>query len=191
MKVRLGHLVAGLVIACAMALLGAPATGAASVSVETPQGHASEDAVALSPSTEARLSRETRVKTAAAAAKAIAATAGDPGEVGQWGPVVEWPVVAVNATVLPNGKVLAYASVGTKATETYPEQNKTEATVWDPATGSQTNVTLEDGFNIFCSGLAQMTNGNLFVAGGNKDQQLDGIVQTHSSTGRTTHGAKV
>ena len=188
MRVRFGHVVAGLVVACVMLILGAPATGAAGISVETPQaspsvetpqGHESEDEVALSPSSEAQLSRAALQKTAVAAARAAAATAGDPGEVGQWGPVEEWPVIAVFATVLPNGKVLAYSSVGNKATETYPEQNKTEATVWDPATGSFTNVTLEDGFNIFCSGLAQMTNGNLFIAGGNKDQQLDGIVQTH------------
>jgi hypothetical protein len=51
--------------------------------------------------------------------------------------------------------------------------------VWDPATGSQSDVTLNDGYNVFCSGFSHLQNGNVFVAGGNKDQQLDGIVQTH------------
>lgn len=164
-----------------MLVLGTPAIGAANTSPETPQGHAMEDAVVLSPSAEARLSRRTFEQTRAASARAAAATAGDPGEVGQWGPVVDWPVVAINAALLPDGKVLAYDSVGDKATNNYSEQeqNHTRATVWDPATGSQTDVTLNDGFNIFCSGLAHMTNGNLFIAGGNKDPQLDGIVQTH------------
>src|SRR5436190_342390 len=55
----------------------------------------------------------------------------------------------------------------------------TRATVWDPATGSQTSVNLNDGFNIFCSGLAHLFDGRLFIAGGNKDQALNGIVQTH------------
>jgi Domain of unknown function (DUF1929) len=178
-NIRIGSFAAWLVIAGSMLMLGAPAVGLASISVETPQGHQKEDAVALSPSTEARLSLETTEKTAADAAAAAAATTGGPGEVGQWGPVVEWPVVAIHTALLPNGKVLAYDSIGDHATESYPEQTHTRATVWDPATGSQTDVTLSDGFNIFCSGLAHLTDGNLFIAGGNKNQALEGIVQTH------------
>ncbi len=186
MKVRLGRYGAGLASACAISLLALPggAAGAAvetpqaAESVQTPQGHAAEDAVELSPSQETRMSRASMKRTAAASARARADTAGDPGEVGRWGPVEEWPVVPIWAALLPDGKVLAYASVGDKATESFAEQNKTEATLWDPATGHQTNVTLEDGFNIFCSGLAEMEEGNLFVAGGNKNQLLEGIVQT-------------
>jgi hypothetical protein len=33
------------------------------------------------------------------------------------------------------------------------------------------------GYNVFCSGLAHLMNGNVFVAGGNRE--LQGIVQTH------------
>ena len=98
---------------------------------------------------------------------------------GQWGPVVDWPVVAVHAALLPNGKVLAYDSIGDKATETYPVQDHTRATVWDPTTGTQTPVNVTTGFNIFCSGLAHLMGGSLFVAGGNQDPQHTGIVQTH------------
>jgi hypothetical protein len=176
---RIGRFAAWLIVAGSILMLGAPAIGVASTSVETPQGHASEDAVVLSPSAEARLSHQTREKTAAASAKAAAATTGDPGEVGQWGPVVDWPVVAIWATLLPNGKVLAYDSIGDRGTENYVLQDHTRATVWDPATGSQTEVWLRDGYNIFCSGFAHLPNGSIFVAGGNKDKELDGIVQTH------------
>ena len=98
---------------------------------------------------------------------------------GEWGPVVDWPVVGVHVALLPNGKVLAYDSIGDNATETYPVQDHTRATVWDPATGTQTPVTVDTGFNIFCSGLAHLIDGRMFIAGGNKDQQLNGIVQTH------------
>ena len=59
---------------------------------------------------------------------------------GQLGPVVDWPVVGVHVALLPNGKVLAYDSVGDTATETYPVHDHTRATVWDPATGTQTPV---------------------------------------------------
>ena len=110
------------------------------------------------------------------AATAAATVTGNEGQVGQWGPVVDWPVVAVHMALLPNGKVLAYDSMGDNATETYPVQDHTRATVWDPATGAQTPVNVTTGYNIFCSGLAHLMDGSLFVAGGNKNAQLEGIV---------------
>lgn len=158
--------------------LGVPGSARAGIAVNTPQGHEAEDNVSLTPKEEARLSRESAAKNAVARAKVPSVT-GSPDVVGQWGPVVDWPVVAVGATLLPNGKVLAYDSVDDQTTEDSPVQDHTRATLWDPTTESQTDVTLNDGTNIFCSGLAHLPNGNLYVAGGTKDQQLDGIVQTH------------
>ena len=117
--------------------------------------------------------------TATDSAAAAAAVTGSTSQVGQWGPVVDWPVVGVHVALLGNGKVLAYDSIGDKATETYQIQDHTRATVWDPATGAQTPVNVTTGYNIFCSGLAHLMDGTLFVAGGNKDTQLNGIVQTH------------
>jgi hypothetical protein len=175
MKIRIG---AGLILAVSL-VIGLPATGFAHSPVDTPQGHAAEDSVVISPRAQARMTRHTTSRSEAESAKVAADTAGDPGQVGEWGPVVDWPVVAINAALLPDGKVLAYDSIGDHATETYPVQDHTRATVWDPTTGSQTDVTLSDGYNIFCSGLAHLRNGKVFIAGGNKDQQLHGIVQTH------------
>ena len=117
--------------------------------------------------------------TAAHAAAAAAAVTGSTSQVGQWGPVVDWPVVGVHVALLRNGKVLAYDSIGDNATETYAVQDRTRATVWDPATGAQTPADVTTGYNLFCSGLAHLMDGTLFVAGGNKDPQLNGIVQTH------------
>ena len=141
--------------------------------------HAAEDAVTLTPAQEHALEAHTHAATASAAKAAAAAVAGAPQDVGQWGPVVDWPVVAVHVALLANGKVLAYDSIGDNATETYPVQNTTRATVWDPVTGTQTRVDVDTGYNIFCSGLAHLVDGRIFIAGGNKDQQLNGIVQTH------------
>ena len=62
----------------------------------------------------------TRAAPPRSALQVAAAAAGAPEDVGQWGPVVDWPVVGVHVALLPNGKVLAYDSVGDKATETYP-----------------------------------------------------------------------
>ena len=50
--------------------------------------------------------------------------------------------------------------------------------MWDPATGTFTPVNVP-GFNVFCSGLAHLMDGSIYLAGGNKNDQLHGIVQTH------------
>ena len=172
---RLGvTLVASLVVIA----LAAPGAGAHD-GVETAAGHASEDAVTHTAAQERALDDHTRAVTAFAASAAAAATAGAPQDVGEWGPVVDWPVVGVHVALLPDGKVLAYDSIGDNATETYPVHDHTRATVWDPATGIQTPVNVDTGFNVFCSGLAHLLDGRLFLAGGNKDAQLNGIVQTH------------
>ena len=157
---------------CALTIAtGVPTTALAhDASVSTMQGHLEEDSVApLSPYKQRRLDRYTLAASATDAATAAASVTGNEGQVGQWGPVVDWPVVAVHVALLRNGKVLAYDSLGDKATETYPVQDYTRATVWDPASGTQTPVNVNTGFNIFCSGLAHLMDGSLFVAGGNKN----------------------
>ncbi len=170
----------GVTLAAFAAVIALVAPGAgAHDGVNTAAGHAAEDAVTLTPTQERALDAHTRAVTRRAAQAAAAAVAGAPQDVGEWGPVVSWPVVGVHVALLPNGKVLAYDSIGDNATETYPVQDHTRATVWDPATGTQTPVDVDTGFNIFCSGLAHLPDGRMFMAGGNKDQQLNGIVQTH------------
>jgi hypothetical protein len=157
---------------------GAPAA-LAHDGVDTADGHAAEDAVVHTAAQERTLDKRTRRLSARDARSAAAALAGAPQDVGTWGPVVDWPVVGVHVALLPDGKVLAYDSVGDNATETYPVHDHTRATVWDPATGTQTPVNVDTGFNVFCSGLAHLSDGRLFLAGGNKDSALNGIVQTH------------
>ena len=183
MRNRLVHGAGWLVTIGALVVLATPtaATGARVAppgsDVSTADGHAQEDHVIHDAATERQLQARTREQTAAAAA--AAAVPGSPGDIGQWGPVVDWPVVGIATALLPNGKVLAYDSVGDRAAETYPDQSFTRATVWDPTTGAQTPVNVDTGYNVFCSGLGHRTDGSLFLAGGNKDQQLNGIVQTH------------
>lgn len=173
--------VACLAAAAAM-VVGAIATAAAAheSAVGTVAGHLEEDSVApLGRATERRFEQRTLAATpdrfTAAAAGAVDE---DPSQVGEWGPVVDWPVVGVHVALLENGKVLAYDSVGDLPTESYEVHDHTRATVWDPASGSQTPVDLS-GFNVFCSGLAHLVDGTVFLAGGNKNAQLEGIVQTH------------
>jgi Domain of unknown function (DUF1929)/Bacterial Ig domain len=169
----------GIVFAVSIVVAAVAPAAWAHEGVETAAGHAAEDAVVHSAAQERQLEARTRAITAPQAQAAAAAVAGSPADVGEWGPVVNWPVVGVHVALLPNGKVLAYDSIGDKATETYPVQDHTRATVWDPATGTQTPVNVDTGYNVFCSGLAHLQDGRIFLAGGNKDQALNGIVQTH------------
>lgn len=147
--------------------------------VNTPAGHEAEDTVVHSAGFEAAANSGTRIRSAWASQAVDAAVAADPGQVGAWGPVVNWPVVGIHVALLPNGKVLAWDSVGDGATESFPVHNFTRATVYDPVTGTQTPATVDQGYNIFCAGFAHLFDGSLFVAGGNKNAQLEGIVKTH------------
>jgi hypothetical protein len=124
----------------------------------------------------ARLERETGLRPGTA--RSTARVAADPGVSGSWSPVRNTPVVPVFVAVLPNGKVLAWDSVGDNATESYPDQSFTRAMVWNPADNTNKRVDLQ-GSNIFCAGFAHLANGNILVAGGNLNQQLAGTVQTH------------
>jgi Domain of unknown function (DUF1929)/Bacterial Ig domain len=146
---------------------------------KTAAGHQAEDEVIHSPAIEKRLNRNTRVLSAAASEATAAAVAVDPGQVGAWGPVDPWPVVGIHVALLPNGKVLAWDSVGDAATEKFTNHTFTRATVYDPATGTHTNVDVDTGHNIFCAGFAHLSDGRLFIAGGNLNSALNGIVQTH------------
>ena len=116
--------------------------------------------------------------------QASSRVADDPGQGGQWSAVLGTPVVPVFQAVLPNGKVLLWDSVGDQAAESYPDHTFTRAAVWDPNTNTSKQVNVP-GYNIFCAGYVQLADGRVLVAGGNKSQALDGIVQTHTFDWRT------
>ena len=174
-----GILRTALIVALGLAAaLGVPGAVLAH-DVNTPAGHEAEDTVVHSAAFEAGANSGTSIRSAWASQAIDAAVAADPGQAGEWGPVVNWPVVGIHVALLPNGKVLAWDSVGDAATETFPVHNFTRATIYDPITGTQTPATVDQGYNIFCAGFAHLFDGSLFIAGGNKNAQLEGIVKTH------------
>jgi hypothetical protein len=77
-----------------------------------------------------------------------------PADVGMWAQPINFPVIAINASLLPTGEVLAWAYPG-------PDQAK----LWNPQTGAFTSVNMSD--DIFCAGQAHLADGRLYVAGGN------------------------
>jgi galactose oxidase-like protein/ricin-type beta-trefoil lectin protein len=124
-----------------------------------------------------RIQRETGLRPGTARRTAGLAAA-DPGQSGSWSAVVGTPVVPVFEAILPNGKVLTWDSVGDNPAESYPDHSFTRAMVWNPADNTGKRVDLQ-GTNLFCAGFAHLANGNILVAGGNANAQLDGTVTTY------------
>lgn len=99
-----------------------------------------------------------------------AALAGDPlsAQQGEWSAVEDWPVLAVHAALLENGKVLAWDATpddfddNPHTTEVYT----TRITLWDPATGQHSSVNNNTNTDLFCAGAAHLWDGDLLLAGG-------------------------
>ena len=133
--------------------LGAPGIASAHDGA-TGQDHAEQDSVVMKDAaTESRLADETVARSRTDAKAAAAAVVGNEGEVGQWGPVVDWPVVGIHVALLPNGKVVAWdaSALDDRSYTTTTDHTFTRATVFDPATGTQTAAWV-NGHNIFCAG---------------------------------------
>jgi Domain of unknown function (DUF1929)/Ricin-type beta-trefoil lectin domain-like len=135
-------------------------------------GHELQDSMAITPEQERAVLQ--RQRAAAPTARTVIA----PGQehiYGKWEGPYRWPVVAIHSSLLSNGKVLSYDSVGDGATESFTDHSFTRAALWDPISNSHTFGNIGLGYNLFCSGLAKLSNGQLFIAGGNKNQALQGI----------------
>ncbi len=103
------------------------------------------------------------------AAGAIQISSASAENLGQWGETIPFPNIPVSAALLPTGKLLTWSSyqpfyfeqdIGTAASKTY-------TSIYDPATGAITpgieNSMMAD---MFCSGLAYLTDGRIMVNGG-------------------------
>jgi hypothetical protein len=75
--------------------------------------------------------------------------------VGQWAAPTTWPIVAVNAVLLPTGEILAWDGQG----------NGYDARLWNPTTGVFTAVP-NNQTNMFCAGQCTLADGKALVAGG-------------------------
>ncbi|HEX5576394.1 MAG TPA: PKD domain-containing protein [Gemmatimonadales bacterium] len=70
---------------------------------------------------------------------------------GSWTAPFAWPIVPLQVSLLPNGKVLAWGHTG-------------QPQVWDPETGSFTEVT--EPVELFCAGQTLLADGRVLAAGG-------------------------
>ncbi len=101
--------------------------------------------------------------------------------VGTWSAPIAWPTVAIHAALMPTGHIISWASndngvsggansAGTNgvidSAPTDPSHYSNIVYITDPTTMTNTLVN-NSTTDLFCSGHAQMANGNLMVAGGN------------------------
>ncbi|MEZ5659203.1 MAG: galactose oxidase early set domain-containing protein [Burkholderiaceae bacterium] len=93
---------------------------------------------------------------------------------GMWSAPVDWPLVAIHAAMLPNGKV---ATFGTPLGDTLAQAARL-FDVWDPlagfGAGSHSTVLNANNVDSFCSGATLMSSGKLLVTGGNST--LDSVL---------------
>lgn len=100
--------------------------------------------------------------------QAAPVTLGPPALFGQWSDVVDWPVIAVHANLLPNGKVLAWDATPDDFDDDphTAEIFTTRVTLWDPLTGVHVQTNNDTNSDLFCAGSAQMWDGKVLFAGG-------------------------
>ena len=85
--------------------------------------------------------------------------------VGAWSTVHSWPLIAVHAVLMPDGRVLSYGT-----TASGQQTGNSIYAVWDPSAGLDAgHMTLPNntGTDIFCSSQVVVPQGNqVFIAGG-------------------------
>jgi len=88
----------------------------------------------------------------------------DPRVVGSWGPVIQWPHIAISVAALTDGRVLTWSSTETNA---FPSSTElTHAAIFDPSSG--TFQTVDNNFHdMFCAGVSTLEDGRIVAAGGN------------------------
>ena len=87
----------------------------------------------------------------------------NPAEVGLWQSPQPWPVVAIHASLLPNGKVLFWQTANGGLFQ--PGFQETTAYLWDPVTDTVETVVDIAHNDLFCSGHASLADGRQMVIG--------------------------
>lgn len=91
-----------------------------------------------------------------------------PSQGGQWSAVYDWPLVAVHAALLPNGKVLAWdATPDDSDDDPHTTDNyTTRVTLWDPIADTHQATNNDTDTDLFCAGSAHLWDGRILFAGG-------------------------
>ncbi len=91
-------------------------------------------------------------------------TSSDEHLVGSWGPVIQWPHIAISAANLPDGRIVSWSSTETNRFPSGP--TFTHASVFDPTDASFLNA--DSNFHdMFCAGITTLEDGTILASGGN------------------------
>jgi len=107
-----------------------------------------------------------KLNIAAPVSARLSSTAG-----GSWSAVEDWPVLAVHATLLPNGKVLAWDATPDDFDEDPHTASSvtTRVTLWDPVLGTHSAANNDTDTDLFCAGSAHLWDGRILFAGGDSE----------------------
>jgi hypothetical protein len=111
-------------------------------------------ASALGDHTLTALARDTSGNAAISVPVTVTVRTATAADIGQWIAPAVWPLVAIHATLLPSGDVLAWDGPGQNAA----------AFIWRPSTNTFTEK--DPPANIFCAGHSLLPDGRLLVVGG-------------------------
>jgi hypothetical protein len=81
-------------------------------------------------------------------------------QIGEWSPVMNWPLVAIHASLLKNGKVLVFDDE-----EHDGFFGQVHPKVWDPVSNALTDTPIINE-ELFCAGHVNLADGRVFAAGG-------------------------
>jgi len=92
----------------------------------------------------------------------------NPAVGGQWSDVYDWPLVAIHAALLPNGKVLAWDATPDDADDDphTTDNSTTRVTLWDPISNTHVQTNNDTDTDLFCAGSAHLWDGRILFAGG-------------------------
>jgi hypothetical protein len=95
---------------------------------------------------------------------------------GSWGPVVNWDIVPLHMSLMPNGNVIAWGKTDV------PPDTMGIPRLWNPAGGPPSSAQpIQVDTMLFCAGFALMPDGKLLVSGGHL-QDDRGIATTRFFT---------
>lgn len=97
----------------------------------------------------------------------------DASQYGSWSEVVKWPVLAVHAALLPNGRVMAWDATPDDFDDDVQTTDNftTRVTVWDPETGLHFETPNDTNADLFCAGSAHTWDGRVLFAGGDSGRE--------------------
>ena len=125
-------------------------------------------AVASGPHTLSAVAFDSSGNAATSQAVSVTVSNLDPAaHTGKWGPLMNWPLVAVHGTLMHTGEILLWDGWEAPA----------QATAWNPATNTFRSVPNQSG--LFCSAHSMLADGRILVSGGHAGGEV-GIVDVNA-----------